>query len=524
VNRKRILASIFCAVGLLVAGLLYSQEPTTPAPAATAPVATSPATPPGPAAAPQTQPAAAPAAATKTVPLAKPVIVPYDLQAYQVSITLGIAPGIGISNQESRRIEGLFARLIESRIGKWWQADIGLAPTSEPRSQAMLNSISLTAWNERMATSTADKRFALVVDRDGTAFRLSGLEWDRASQTITQIQTRSTYDHRLLPQLAADLTFALFRPLISIDVAVDKTVEMRIRGGEFLPPDISLQPFVPGEYISPFFRHLGKNRELTRVQQIPWTAVKVDFVDRGYMKGTVISAFASPLAGKRRRVESLGMKIKPQWPSTQLKVIPRGKPQAPMAGYRVEVLNRAETKEDPVPDRLKLRTDRNGEVVVPRDPAHPLQYLVVYSGKSSLAKAPLIPGYESRVVLSAPDDAPRMNVEAETDLLQSELIDIVAKREVLMARARGAAKKANWEQVTEITKEITALQTLEQFQARIEALKLPAIQAARQSKDKGQESRINLMCKQIATLATTHLDPLKVKEFLAEMEEEKKAQ
>jgi hypothetical protein len=117
-----------------------------------------------------------------------------------------------------------------------------------------------------------------------------------------------------------------------------------------------------------------------------------------------------------------------------------------------------------------------------------------------------------------------MNVEAETDLLQSELIDIVAKREVLMARARGAAKKANWEQVTEITKEVTSLQTLEQFTARIEALKLPAIQAARQSKDKGQESRINLMCKQIATLATTHLDPLKVKEFLTEMDEEKKTQ
>jgi hypothetical protein len=334
VNRKRILASICCAAGLLAAGFLYSQEPVSPAPAAPA------TTPPAPAVAPQPQPAVAPAANTKTVPLTKSVIVPYDLQAYQVSITLGIAPGIGINDHESRRIEGQFARMIEARIGKWWQAEIGLAPASEPHSLAMLNGISLSAWNDRMAKSTADKRFALVVDREGTAFRLSGLEWDRSSQSTTQIQTRSTYDHRLLPQLAADLTFSLFRPLISIDVAVDKTVEMRIRGGEFLPPDISLQPFVPGEFISPFFRHLGKNRELTRVQQIPWTAVKVDFVDRGYMKGTVISAFASPLAGKRRRVESLGLKIKPQWPSTQLKVIPRGKPQAPMAGYRVEVLNR----------------------------------------------------------------------------------------------------------------------------------------------------------------------------------------
>jgi hypothetical protein len=93
-----------------------------------------------------------------------------------------------------------------------------------------------------------------------------------------------------------------------------------------------------------------------------------------------------------------------------------------------------------------------------------------------------------------------------------------------MARARGAAKKANWDLVTELTQEVNSLQTLEQFLARIESLKLPAIQAARLSRDKGQESRITMMCKQIATLATTHLDPLKVKEFLAEMEEEKKTQ
>lgn len=521
-NRKRILASICCAAGLLMAGILYSQEPAPTAvvaPQSEAPTSTSP-----PATAPQIPSAAAPADSTKPVPPAKPVVIPYELQMYRVSITLGIASGIGISDQESQRIEGQFGRTVESRIGKWWQADIKLAPATEPRRLSMLSAITPSQWNDRMATDPADKRFALVIDRDGTAFRISGLEWDRSSQSVTQIQSRSTYDHRLLANLAADLTFALFRPLISVETSVDKTVEMRIRGGEYLPPDSGLLPFVEGELISPYFRHLGKKRELLRVQQIPWTAVQVDVVDRGYLKGTVISAFGAPLAGKRRRVEMLGMKIKPEWPSTRLKVIPRGKPQAPMAGYRVEVLNRVESKDDLVPDRLKLRTDRNGEVVVPTDPAHPLQYLVVYSGNSPLAKAPVVPGHEPRVVLSAPDDAPRMNVEAETDLLQSELVDLVAKREVLMARARGAAKKANWDLVTELTQEVNSLQTLEQFLARIESLKLPAIQAARLSRDKGQESRITMMCKQIATLATTHLDPLKVKEFLAEMEEEKKTQ
>ena len=164
------------------------------------------------------------------------------------------------------------------------------------------------------------------------------------------------------------------------------------------------------------------------------------------------------------------------------------------------------------------------EVLIPADPLKPLRYLIVYSGIAPLAKAPLIPGHAARVVLDAPDDAPRMNVEAETELLQSELIDIVARREVLMARARGASKKSDWELVTELSKQVDTLPTLEQFQVRIEALKNPAIQTAKQNKDKAQESRIARMCKQITEMATQHLDPIKVKEFQVEMEEDKKSQ
>ena len=137
---------------------------------------------------------------------------------------------------------------------------------------------------------------------------------------------------------------------------------------------------------------------------------------------------------------------------------------------------------------------------------------------------PTITAQAERVVLEAPDDAPRLNVEAETELLQSELVDIVARREVLMARARGASKKAEWELVTDLQKQVEALPTLENFLARIEALKNPAVQTAKRNKDKAQESRIIRMCRQITETAKQYLDPLKVNEFTTEIEEEKKAQ
>lgn len=456
--------------------------------------------------------------------MARPVVVPYQEQTYRVSISVGVDPDSGLANRDVQRLVTQLTGLVESRIGKWWNCDVARATLGEPLNRAMLEHRTVASWNSAMESTGYDKKFVLTIDRDGTEFRVSGIEWDRASQSITSVQSHRSFDRRLLASLGAEVIFEVFRPLVSIDTVTEGKVEMRVRGGEYLPPDVRLMPFREGDHVNAFLRHLGKNKELTRLQAIPWTLIRVDLAERSYLRGTIISAFKSPLTVSRRRVEMLGMKIHTMHPSTRLRVIPRGKPQAPMAGYRVEILNRPETKEDKVEDRVTMRTDRRGEIVIPADAEKPLRYLIVYSGAAPLAKAPLIPGYVEQAVLDAPDDAPRLNVEAETELLQSELVDIVARREVMMARARGASKNGDWEQVSELQKKIAELPTLEQFQARIEALRNPAVQAAKRNKDKAQESRIVRMCKQIGETATQYLDPLKIKEFMNEIDEEKKAQ
>ena len=479
----------------------------------------------------QAQDAAAPASSSppplspplpKKPAAPKPVIIPYDEQHYQVSISLGVVPDAGVPDRDARRMVDQLSSLVESRIGVWWHITVQVAPAGDPLSRGMLAARTAESWNVALEPTLTEKKFALTLDRDGTAFRLCGVEWDRASQSVTMIQQRTTYDRRLLPTLAADLVFELFRPLVSIEKVAENKVELRIRGGEYLPPDVSLTPYAMGDHVTAFFRHLGKNRELKRLQVVPWTMVRVEMIERGYMEGTIISTFKAPFAGKSRRVEMLGLKIQPTFAETKLQVIPRGKPQAPMAGYRVEVLDRPETKDDKVPDRLTLRTDRNGLIVIPADPAKPIRYVTVYSGTAPLAHAPIYPGQVSQLVLEAPDDAPRLNVEAETELLESELVDLVARREVIMARARGACKKANWELVTDLEKQVDALPTLKQFLARIEALQNQAVIAAKKNKDRAQESRIMRMCKAITDLATQHLDPEKVKEFHIEMKDEKK--
>lgn len=481
-----------------------------------------------PVAAASVPPGPAPAAPLETgspkpVVAPKPVVVPYDQQIYQVSISLGVDSEAGIPDQDARRMVDQLRGLVTSRIGIWWHCDVRVAPAGEPLNRAMLTQRTAESWKSALESQSVEKHFSLTLDRSGAEYRLSGIEWDSASQTVTSILDQTTFDRRLVPALAAGLVFELFRPLVSIEKIDESRVELRIRGGEYLPPDLSLTPFAVGDHVTTFLRHLGKTRELKRMQYIPWTTIRMDLVERGYMEGTIISAFKSPLAGSRRRVEMLGLKVRPMWSQSQVQIIPRGKPQSPMAGYRVEVLDRRETKEDKVADRITLRTDRDGRIFLPADPDKPIRYLIVYSGIAPLAKAPVYPGHVAHLVLEAPDDSPRLTVEAETELLESELVDLVARRAVIMARARGAAKKADWDSVSNLEKQVDALPTLEQFLARIEALKNPAVQVAKQNKDRAQESRIVRMCKKITETATLHLDPLKVKEFHVEIAEEKKS-
>ena len=531
--RTKSVNSLFRTLVLVAVCLACGGEPVSWAQEAAAPATTAPAE--APASAPLPSPPATvsddtsptttnPEEKPKAVVPPRPVVIPYQEQTYRIAISVGVDPDLGLANRDVQRVVNQLTGLVESRIGKWWNCEVGRAASGEPLNRAMLEHRTAASWNSAMESTGFDKKFVLTIDRVGNEFRVSGIEWDRASQSITSVQSRRSFDRRLLASLGTEVIFDVFRPLVSIDTVSEGNVEMRVRGGEYLPPDVSLMPFQVGDHVNAFLRHLGKNKELKRLQSIPWTTIRINLAERSYLRGTIISAFKSPLTVSRRRVEMLGMKIQAMHPNTRLRVIPRGKPQAPMAGYRVEILNRPETKEDKVEDRVTLRTDRKGEIVIPADAERPLRYLIVYSGVAPLAKAPLIPGDIELAVLEAPDDAPRLNVEAETELLQSELVDIVARREVMMARARGASKNGDWEQVSELQKKVAELPTLEQFQTRIEALRNPAVQAAKRNKDKAQESRIIRMCKQIAETATQHLDPLKVKEFMNEIDEEKKAQ
>jgi hypothetical protein len=353
-----------------------------------------------------------------------------------------------------------------------------------------------------------DKVFWLSVATEGSGFDIAAIEWDGAIKQPGSVLSRETHDIRRVDEVFMELLLASFRPVAMLEqVNEDDTVVLTTRAGELVPPSEAAAQFRTGDYLGMSFRYLDRQRVVQRIQEIPWTYVRIDNIDRARIEATVVSAFRQAIPPARRRVEIAGLLMKVVHPETRLVIHARGTPPEPLIASPVDVMDRYPTEEDAVEDRLRFVTDRFGAVSVPAFPESPLRYLMIHSGDQILAKVPMIPGVSDELSLEVPNDAPRLEVEGELSLLQGQLIDIVARGAVLKVRAMAAAKEGRWEEVDGFVTELDQLPVLEDMLEEIGRYQNRGVAEAQGLRDRVQEARIRRMCRELSELATRHLDP-----------------
>lgn len=451
-----------------------------------------------------------------------PAPVPWILRPYsvQVQIAVEVDPTLRSARHESF-LEKVH-ELLRAELHQMWDTEVVVASNPFQLTASQLESLNDADILNSAVSGVFDKVFIVTISQNTGVITIATREWDDSSQNLGSFHTTST---PYLRDLAAEISrnvLEAFRPVAEIETVAEDSAEFLVRGGELFARNPELQQLQPGDFLVPYLRYLDRNRTVQRIQFLPWTFLKVDDVNRSRITASSISAFRNPIAASRRRVEIRAMRIRPHLPSTDVLIYPRGSKLNPLVGYRCEVMSRIPTDEDPVDDRLKLVTNRLGIVTIPANKENPLQYLYVYSGQALLAKVPLIPGDAPHLEIEVPDDSHRLNVEGEVSLMQSELIDIVATREVLMTRARAAATKKSWEDVSRFINELQALPTQQDFKTRIEALQVRAVYEAKQAKDRVAEYRVKKLCESVRTAVEKHIDPLRIAEFRREMDETKR--
>jgi hypothetical protein len=217
--------------------------------------------------------------------------------------------------------------------------------------------------------------------------------------------------------------------------------------------------------------------------------------------------------------------IGPHAGSTRLTLLSRGPGHRPLSGVEVEVSPNPVARladAPPSPDALAhLVTDRNGLVTLPAnlDEENRVVWLYVRSGQALLARVPFLIGAHTAETLELPDDSLRLETEGEIAHLQARLIDAVARRAVLMALVRTRAKERNWDEVEEQFQQVRGVARIQNFRSDLNAIRVPALKAARERKDRTAELRITKLCDETAELIAHYLDEEKVQELREEINE-----
>ncbi len=344
-----------------------------------------------------------------------------------------------------------------------------------------------------------DKLFLLGIRDELTGLTIAVRELDCRTRLWQPVVTR----HVSQPGRVADEAFAAlvdaFVPFGRVESAKGKEAVVRVRADGLITGEQSPARIAERDVLVPIIRRndrLGEPLE-NGIQQAAWTFLTVSGRTGNQWQCLVSSGMTSPLGGRSSaRTVRLALRAKPRLDATELAVRTQGDQPAPLAGY--EVYSKAPEADDA--DLLGV-TDWRGRIAVVRKP-NPLQILYVRNGGQLLARLPVVAGLEPLVAVQVTDDAPRLFAEGYVKGLQNRAMDLVARRELYIARFRRHLQNKEYDQAK------TLLETFRGLENRADLARQLDQQAQRvKSSDRRVQAKIDQLFTDTRQLLLKFLDP-----------------
>lgn len=418
----------------------------------------------------------------------------WELTPYQVKIVVAIAPRPELTRQLREDLLAALASRVDTVVGPTWDAKIVAAP-ADVRSLllgrlAEANPGNLPqAW---VADKELDKCLLLAVTTEGGGFRVTARDFDVRTQLWGTVATRLVAQREVLVDDAMRALLSAFAPIVIIEATQPKEGLLRPRAAALPPRDETVLAIMPGDVFRPILRVNDRDGNAKKIDSVDWTLVQVvapppsadpmveglpaegqaaDPVAEGgadpnsadplteveALNATAVhaqihSGLRNPLTGRRRgRIEQLGLFVRDPQVPTRLEIKARTAPFRPLAGYEVFAYG-PDSKET----ILLGRSDYLGVVQVPNIHAG-LRILVVKHGGQLLAKLPILPGMFPTATASIADDSQRLEVEGYIVGFQERFVDLVARRQVLLSRARKLVDESKYDEAMALVNELREL-------------------------------------------------------------------
>ncbi len=287
---------------------------------------------------------------------------------------------------------------------------------------------------------------------------------------------------------------ALIQPLVLIDDVEGQTVRWRSRASALVEAETSPLLPQPGDLLRPIVRAESRSGK-PLVAPVEWTWLKVIAGEDGLHTARWFSGYRSPLSGRSRgQMKTYALLVRPRHSATRLVLTSQEKHQ-PLSGY--ELYTQADDDDE---SQWIGTTDVAGAVTIPRQSASLVQ-LIVKHGDEVLVRLPLVPGSATETRLELPDDRARLEAEGLTIGLQEQIVDLVVRRQTLLADARNSLSRDQIDEAAKLVKRVQQLPPIEVFQSELRNQRLRL-----QSSDGAVRAKIERLFRDTETVLATYVD------------------
>ena len=430
----------------------------------------------------------------------------WQMMPYRMQVFVAVAPRPSLPPRLQTELCSSLAARIEAVVGVQWSATVSLAPP--PLRHVLLNGVENMQVDQiQLPLRETDKILFLAVTIDPGNATVTARDFDVHTRMLNPAVTLRVWQIGSLCDVAFDAMLAAFAPLARIDRTEKNQVVFRPKASGLPLRDRNLHMIHGNDIFRPILRYNDREGNFRRAVPVPWTFCTIVSILPGEISCQVHSGIRATLATRGRgRVESLAMRVVPHRGSTILLLRSRTEPKVPLAGY--EVYSHSPGKSGAT---LVGRTDRQGCLLVP--PAESLlRFLLIKNGAEPLAYLLIVPGLESQLTADIPNDDQRLEAEGFVTGLQEELVDLVARREILLARIRTRIEAGQIDSAEKLLDELRHLPKGSQFLESI-----AREQGRLTSKDPAVQTRINSLLADTRHLIDLHLDPDSIEELEREM-------
>lgn len=381
---------------------------------------------------------------------------PWEIAPYRIRVNLAaeltLRPQAALAATLARGIE----QRVDAGLRPLWQLTLSIADSAAARRLCL--EPQPVAWEELPADQRAyDKLFWLGVAATPEGYALSCREFDAYTRRWGPTLRREVSQSAILGEACFRLLADTFNPLARVEAPNDQGESHLVMKGGSLPRPPGRDLLVaPRDVYLPLMRRTGRGGELVEggIVAIPWTFLVTTKPGRSGWTATVESALRGALSGRRRgAIEQIAISLRHAPDDARVRFFARSNRDQPLAGY--EVFRLPGPKADP---ELVGVTDRDGVLVVPRS-EHPVDALLLRSDGQVLAKLLIAPGAAPTIDAPIADDIVRLTAHGEVQAVREELIDVVARRAILVARVQALLKKGDVASARKLMDELNDLPT-----------------------------------------------------------------